>query len=127
MKFLALAMTGGAIGSGLRYLVNVGLTRLLGPQFPWGIFLINVTGCMTMGFLAGWITARSPASAAELRAFVATGILGGYTTFSAFSLDFANLVRAGEPLPATFYLLGSVGLSIAGVFAGLMLARGAFT
>lgn len=127
MKFLALAMTGGAIGSGLRYLVNAGVIRLLGPQFPWGIFLINISGCMTMGLLAGWISARSPASAAELRAFVATGILGGYTTFSAFSLDFANLVRDGEPLPAAFYLLGSVGLSIAGVFAGLMLARGAFT
>lgn len=126
MKFLALAMTGGAIGSGARYLVNAGLTRLLGPQFPWGIFLINVTGCMAMGLIAGWITARSPVAAAEIRAFIATGMLGGYTTFSAFSLDFANLVRVGEPLQAALYLLGSVGLSIAGVFAGLMLARGVF-
>ena len=127
MKFLALAVGGGAIGSGLRFLVNTWLTRLLGAQFPWGIFLINITGCFAMGLLAGWVSARAPDNAAELRAFVATGVLGGYTTFSAFSLDFANLVRVGEPLPAAIYLFGSVGLSVAGVFLGLLLAKGLFT
>lgn len=127
MRFFALAVAGGALGSGLRYLVNTGLTRALGPQFPWGIFLVNVTGCTVMGLLAGWLMAREPANAAELRAFLATGVLGGYTTFSAFSLDFASLARVGEPIPAALYLLGSVGLSIAGVFAGLHLAKGLFT
>lgn len=126
MKFLALAMTGGALGSGLRYLTNTWLTRVLGPQFPWGIFVINVTGCFVMGLVTGYLTARAPASAAEVRAFLATGVLGGYTTFSAFSLDFANLVRVGEPGPAALYLVGSVGLAILGVFLGLTLARGLF-
>jgi CrcB protein len=122
MKLLALAMLGGAIGSGTRYLVNLGVARVLGPGFPWGILLINVTGSLAMGLLAGLLATRE-FEVTDLRTFLATGFLGGYTTFSAFSLDFANLVRSGEPLAAAAYVLASVALSLAGVFAGLWLAR----
>lgn len=122
MRLLALAMLGGAIGSGIRYLVNNGAARLLGTSFPWGIFLINVTGCFLMGLLAGILTSRQ-FEVTDLRTFLATGILGGYTTFSAFSLDFANLVRLGEVGAATMYVAGSVVLSLVAVFIGLWLAR----
>lgn len=126
MKLLGLAMAGGAIGSGLRYLVNAGLGRVMGPAFPWGIFIINVTGCFVMGLVAGTLALRT-SDTQSLRTFFATGILGGYTTFSAFSLDFANLVRLGDFSAAALYLAGSVGLSIAGVFAGLALSRAMLT
>jgi len=126
MKLLGLAMAGGAFGSGLRYLVNAGLGRILGPGFPWGIFIINVTGCFVMGLVAGTLALRTT-DTQSLRTFFATGILGGYTTFSAFSLDFANLVRLGDLSAAALYLAGSVGLSIAGVFAGLALSRAILT
>lgn len=122
MKLLALAMLGGGIGAGTRYLVNAGVARLLGTTFPWGIFVINVTGSILMGLLAGFLAARE-FEVVPLRTFLATGILGGYTTFSAFSLDFANLLREGQPLEAALYVVGSVGLSLAGVLAGLWLAR----
>lgn len=122
MKLLALAMLGGGIGAGTRYLVNAGVARLLGTTFPWGIFVINVTGSILMGLLAGFLAARE-FEVVPLRTFLATGILGGYTTFSAFSLDFANLLREGQPIEAALYVVGSVGLSLAGVLAGLWLAR----
>lgn len=122
MKLLALAMLGGAIGSGARFLLNSWIARLLGTSFPWGIFLINVTGSILMGLLAGLLAARA-FEVVSLRTFLATGILGGYTTFSAFSLDFANLVNEGQPGAAALYVAGSVGLSLAGVFVGLWLAR----
>ena len=122
MKLLALAMLGGALGSGTRYLVNLGVARLLGTSFPWGIFLINVTGSLLMGLLAGLLAQRE-FEVTSLRPFLATGFLGGYTTFSAFSLDFANLVNEGETAAAALYVAGSVGLSLAGVFLGLWLAR----
>ncbi len=122
MKLLALAMLGGALGSGTRYLVNLGVARLLGTSFPWGIFLINVTGSLLMGLLAGLLAQRE-FEVASFRTFLATGFLGGYTTFSAFSLDFANLVNEGETAAAALYVAGSVGLSLAGVFLGLWLAR----
>ena len=122
MKLLALAMLGGALGSGTRYLVNLGVARLLGTSFPWGILLINVSGSLLMGLLAG-VLAQRAFEVASVRTFLATGFLGGYTTFSAFSLDFANLVGEGQPAAATLYVAGSVALSLAGVFLGLWLAR----
>jgi fluoride exporter len=125
MKLLALAITGGALGSGLRYFVNREVTKALGGHFPWGIFLINVTGCFAMGLLAGAIASRGR-DEPELRAFLGAGVLGGYTTFSAFSLDFAYLWQSGHVTSAAVYLLGSVGLAVVGVFAGLAIARVVF-
>ncbi len=122
MKLLALAMLGGALGSGTRYLVNLAVARVRGTAFPWGIFLINVTGSLAMGLLAGLLAQRD-FEVTSLRTFLATGLLGGYTTFSAFSLDFANLMREGETAAAATYVAGSVGLSLVGVFVGLWLSR----
>ena len=119
---LVLVAIGGAIGASLRHLVNVAALRLVGAGFPWGTFAINVAGSLAMGVFIELLARRFNASN-ELRLFVATGILGGFTTFSAFSLDFAVLWQRGEVLPAFGYALGSVFISIIALFLGLWLAR----
>lgn len=117
-----LVFIGGGLGSTLRYVVNVLATRGLGTNFPWGIFIINITGGAIMGLVAGYLAFKGDASQ-PWRVFLMTGILGGYTTFSAFSLDAAMLYERGEIGLALLYVLGSVVLSIAGLFAGLALVR----
>ena len=117
-----LATIGGAIGSAARFLVNVGALRLLGPSFPWSTLFVNIIGCTAMGIIAEVLLVRYGSSPA-LRAFLMTGILGGFTTFSAFALDFAALLERGHTVSAALYIAGSVGLSIAGVFLGLTFAR----
>ena len=119
---LLLVAIGGAVGASLRHLVNVAALRILGAGFPWGTFVINVAGSLAMGVFIELLGRRFNASN-ELRLFVATGILGGFTTFSAFSLDFAVLWQRGEILPAFGYALGSVIVSILALFLGLWLAR----
>ncbi len=113
---------GGALGSSARYLVNVWAARWLGDEFPWATFLVNLAGCFITGLLAGLMAQRLNVSS-EVRAFLTTGILGGFTTFSAFSLDFAVLVERKAYAAAGFYAAGSVVLSLAAVFAGLALVR----
>lgn len=124
MQYVLLAATGGAIGATIRYLINIGMTRWLGSSFPWGTFLINVTGSLAMGVVVGLLVGREAESQA-IRVFVATGILGGYTTFSAFSLDAANLFDRGAIMPGLGYVIGSVVLSILALYAGLALAKAA--
>lgn len=119
---LLLVAIGGAIGASLRHLVNVAAFRIVGAGFPWGTFAVNVAGSLAMGVFIELLARRFNASN-ELRLFVATGILGGFTTFSAFSLDFAVLWQRGEILPAFGYALGSVIVSILALFLGLWLAR----
>jgi CrcB protein len=113
---------GGGLGAMLRHGVNLATARLLGSAFPWHTFLINITGSLVMGLIAGWFALKAGASQ-DWRLFLTTGILGGYTTFSAFSLDAALLYERGELGHAAFYVVGSVVLSIAGLFAGLWLVR----
>lgn len=129
MRLLLLACLGGAIGSGLRYLLALGCATALGTRYPWATLVANTTGSLAMGVLAGWLVSRTLAGAdtVALRAFLATGILGGFTTFSAFSLDVATLVERGDMGAAAGYAAASVGLSIAAVFAGLWLARGVWS
>lgn len=117
-----LVFVGGGLGAMLRHGVNVGVARWLGTGFPWNTFLINITGSLVMGLIAGWFALKAGASQ-EWRLFLTTGILGGYTTFSAFSLDTAVLYERGEIASAAFYVLGSVALSIAGLFIGLWIIR----
>lgn len=117
-----LVFLGGGLGAMLRHGVNLGVGRWLGMAFPWSTFLINVTGSLAMGLIAGWFALKAGASQ-EWRLFLTTGILGGYTTFSAFSLDTALLYERGEIGLAALYVLGSVLLSVAGLFAGLWLIR----
>jgi CrcB protein len=122
MKLVLLAAAGGALGSAARYLVNIGAGRLLGMGFPWGTLFVNIVGCLIMGALIGLGAHRFAISNAA-RVFMMTGILGGFTTFSAFSADFALLVERKSYTLATLYLTGSVALSLLAVFAGLYLIR----
>ena len=117
-----LVFIGGGLGSTLRHTVNMASARTLGTAFPWGTFLINITGSTVMGLIAGYLAFKGAASQ-PWRLFLMTGILGGYTTFSAFSLDAALLYERGELGLALLYVLGSVVLAIAGLFAGLALVR----
>lgn len=122
MFHLVLVTAGGALGAGLRHLTNIGAARLFGVNFPWGTLAVNVLGGFVMGVFIETL-ARRWGGSAELRLFVATGILGGYTTFSAFSLDVAVLYERGALAYAVAYVAASLVLSVGGLFLGLWLAR----
>src|SRR3954451_19154705 len=117
-----LVFIGGGVGSSLRHSINLASARWLGTAFPYHTFIINITGSTVMGLIAGYLAFRGEASP-PWRLFLMTGVLGGYTTFSAFSLDAALLYERGEIGLAALYVIGSVVLSIAGLFAGLALRR----
>ncbi len=117
-----LVFLGGGIGAALRHGVNVSAARLLGTAFPYGTLTVNVAGSLLMGMLAAYFAFRGDASQ-HWRLFLATGILGGFTTFSAFSLDVAVLYERGAIGLAALYAGASVALSVAGLFAGLALVR----
>ena len=117
-----LVFFGGGLGATLRHLINVTCARCIGTAFPYGTFIINITGSTVMGLIAGYLAFKGEASQ-PWRLFLMTGILGGYTTFSAFSLDAALLYERGELTLAALYVVGSVALSIAGLFAGLAIVR----
>src|SRR5882757_8544183 len=121
MNYL-LVFVGGGLGSILRHIVNVVSARTLGTAFPYHTFIINITGSTVMGLIAGYLAFKGDATQ-SWRLFLMTGILGGYTTFSAFSLDAALLYERGEVGLSLFYVLGSVILSILGLFSGLALVR----
>jgi fluoride exporter len=122
MGFL-IVFLGGGLGAALRHGVNLGAARLLGTGFPFGTLAVNVTGSVLMGLLAGYFAFKGDATQ-SWRLFLTTGILGGYTTFSAFSLDAALLYERGTVGLAVLYVAVSVIASIAGLFAGLWIARG---
>ena len=113
---------GGGIGAALRHGVNLAIARLLGTAFPYGTLMINITGSFIMGVVAAYFAFKGDASQ-HWRLFLTTGILGGYTTFSAFSLDAALLYERGEMGMAALYVIASVTISIIGLFAGLALVR----
>ncbi len=113
---------GGAVGSVARYLMVAQLTRWLGFGFPWGTLAVNVLGGLLIGALAETMALKWSVSS-ETRAFLVTGILGGFTTFSAFSLEVVALAQRGAHASALAYVAASVALSVAAVVAGLMLVR----
>jgi CrcB protein len=113
---------GGAIGAVLRHMLNIGIAKVAGSDFPWHTMLINISGSFVMGLLITLMALRWNVSN-EIKAFLTTGILGGYTTFSAFSLDFAVLVERKAYGLASAYAAGSVVLSLAAVFAAMALVR----
>ena len=121
MGFL-IVFLGGGLGAALRHGVNLAAARLLGTAFPYATLIENVTGSLVMGLLAGYFAFKGGAPQ-HWRLFLTTGILGGYTTFSAFSLDAMLLYERGEVGLAALYVLLSVVLSIGGLFAGLALVR----
>jgi len=113
---------GGGLGAALRHGVNLLAARLLGIQFPFGTLSVNVMGCVLMGVFAAYFAFKGDAPQ-HWRLFLTTGILGGFTTFSAFSLDAALLFERGDLHLAALYVIGSVLLSMAGLFSGLWLIR----
>lgn len=113
---------GGGVGAALRHGVNLGTARLFGTAFPYGTLTVNVVGSLIMGALAAYFAFKGDATQ-HWRLFLTTGILGGFTTFSAFSLDVALLYERGELGLAAFYVALSVIVSLVGLFAGLALVR----
>ncbi|HUF56819.1 MAG TPA: fluoride efflux transporter CrcB [Thermohalobaculum sp.] len=122
-KLLMVGLGGGA-GACLRYLTGVLAIRLFGHGFPWGTVIVNVVGSFLMGLLAVWLMERG--GFARFAPLLLTGVLGGYTTFSAFSLDAVYLIERGRTLAAGGYVGGSVLLSVAGLMLGLWLGRQAW-
>lgn len=119
---LAVAV-GGGIGSVLRFVIGQVALQRFGPGFPWGTLVINITGSFLIGVVAGLAATRSLGVTPLVRVFVATGVLGGYTTFSTYSLDAMTLFGEGSFSIGTAYTLGSVFLGVAAAYAGLVVAR----
>ena len=115
---------GAGVGGALRHGVNVGAARLFGYGFPFGTLIVNVVGSFMMGALAGYFAFR-PGISQHMRLFLTTGVLGGFTTFSAFSLDAALLIERHSYGLAAGYVVGTVAASLSGLFFGLALFRSA--
>ena len=122
LTLLAVA-AGGALGAVGRLLVGSWATATLGTGFPWGTMIVNIAGGFLMGLAAVLLMERAPGAWGRLAPFVITGVLGGFTTFSAFSLDALFLIERGEAARAALYVGGSVALSIGALWAGLTVAR----
>jgi CrcB protein len=122
-SFLWVAL-GGAVGSVARYWLAAFVAGLTGPYFPWGTLLINVLGSFVIGWFGALTGSNGPVDMpADMRVFVMVGICGGFTTFSAFSLQTLELMYAGEALRAGCYILGSVALCLLAVWTGFLLGR----
>ncbi len=118
---MLLVALGGAIGAAVRFLTGVGMMRLMGPaDFPLAIITVNVIGSFLMGV---FVVLAAHRGLTHLSPFVMTGVLGGFTTFSAFSLETVTMMERGEYGAAGLYVALSVGLSVAGLMGGLWLAR----
>ena len=124
MPPLLYVMLGGAVGAGFRYQISAVALRNLGPGFPWGTWIVNLLGGFLMGMLAGVLVKQfTPEQGEPLRLLMGVGVLGGFTTFSAFSLEAANMVLRGQVLLATTYAVSSVAGSLMFLFLGLFLTR----
>ncbi|WHA39881.1 fluoride efflux transporter CrcB [Agrobacterium larrymoorei] len=125
MLNILLVALGGAIGSVGRYLVGVWGTRLAGPNFPWGTLTVNIVGAFFIGLMVEMIARRLDASA-EMRVFIVTGIIGGFTTWSSFTLDAVVLFERGALGMSALYIMASLLVSFVAIFAGLALGRALF-
>lgn len=122
MKIILVIALGGALGSVARYLVGKASVMIWGPDFPWDTLIVNIIGCFIMGILAG-VLAQYTDFSQEVKSFLLIGLLGGFTTFSAFALDVVTLYQRGSWVSAGLYLSASVIASIAALLGGLFLAR----
>ena len=126
MNHFLLVAAGGAIGAALRHGVGVLTLRHLSSSWPWATFTVNILGSFAMGLLAGWLARHGTQYGENVRLLLGVGLLGGFTTFSAFSLETVNMIRTGETAKALAYIVLSVGCSVAALALGLLLARRAF-
>lgn len=125
-RFLLVA-GGGALGAMARYGLGIVATRIApNAAWPWGTFAANLIGGLLMGLLAGWLALRAGAHQDSIRLFAAVGVLGGFTTFSAFSLETALMIERRQFAIAGGYVAASVVLSVVALFLGLMIARRVF-
>lgn len=125
MKLL-LVFVGGGLGSAARYLVGVWTADLVGASFPWGTLTVNIAGCFIIGVIATLADETSKIGP-QPRLFLVIGVLGGFTTFSSFSLDAYRLLEKSEPLRAAIYVLASLAVSFAAVSAGIAATRAVAT
>lgn len=127
MNGFFLVALGGAVGASLRHGAGLAAVRLApGSAWPWATFFVNVAGSLAMGLLVGWLALKSSQTGQEARLFLATGVLGGFTTFSAFSLEVADMMRTGALGRAAGYAGTSLLLGVGALFIGLWLARRVF-
>ena len=126
MKMLLAVALGGAFGATGRYLFAAQALRIMGPGFPWGTLGVNVVGSFVMGMLVEGLALRFQVSP-EVRVFLVTGVLGGFTTFSAFSLDVSLMIEKKELALAALYAFGSLGGAVLALFLGLWIARAVFS
>ena len=117
---LLLVALGGAVGAGLRYVSTEAVQRYMGNAFPWGTLFVNVVGSFALGFLL--LAMERMELSEEVRRFAAIGVLGAFTTFSAFTWDILWLMREGEWLRAGVYAMGSVAVGVIALIAGGLLA-----
>lgn len=122
MQHLLLVMLGGAVGAGARHLTGRAVLAISGASFPWGTLIVNVLGGFAMGALVAWLAAR-PGGGETLRYLIGVGLLGGFTTFSAFSLEAVTMLQRGDHGLALVYILVSVIGSIVALFSGLQFVR----
>jgi len=118
-----LVFLGGGVGAAARHAVNRAALTLAGPDYPAGTLVVNVTGSIAMGMLAAWFAFRGETTTAPERLFLTTGVLGGFTTFSAFALDATLLWERHDIGAVLLYVGSSVLLSVAGLIGGLFLVR----
>lgn len=118
MNMILAVATGGAIGAVARFLVGRGVLNLFGPGLPWGTLLVNIIGSFLIGFLVEMFALRMNATH-EWQAFLVVGVLGGFTTFSAFSLEVSLMIEKGQLTTAMLYAFGSLFIGVAALFAGL--------
>ncbi len=123
MEKLMLVAAGGAAGAVMRYLAGIGATRAFGAGWPWGTFLVNIAGGLAMGLLVAILAQKGGADQERWRLLIGVGVLGGFTTFSAFSLEVALMIERRQWPQAFGYSTLSVILSVAALFAGMMLVR----
>ncbi|WP_312137796.1 fluoride efflux transporter CrcB [Brevundimonas sp. BH3] len=127
MNHFLLVATGGALGALARYGAGIAAFRLVGAgQWPWGTFAVNLTGGLLIGLITGWLAFKGSANGENIRLFAVVGVLGGFTTFSAFSLEVVAMLERREMATAALYALASVILSVVAVFVGLTIMRKVF-
>ncbi|MGD2131990.1 MAG: fluoride efflux transporter CrcB [Maricaulaceae bacterium] len=126
MNHILLIAAGGAVGATGRHLVGLASLRFFGPGWPWGTLLANILGGLAMGLLVGWLASEQRAHATELRYALGVGLLGGFTTFSAFSLEVVMMIERKAVLTAAGYVGLSVVAAVGAVMLGLLLSRSAF-